>query len=699
MSTGARQRRHQVQIGAGQGAAHAPRSDDVHDPVAQRRAAVRATGRAATGRASADLAATRARRRAPGSGSHRTSPVPSATSPAAASARRRGATAGPARRPAPSCRRAGRRSRRRRLRIPGPAQGQVRGVALGAAPAAGEAPLPAPGAAPPTGASPAAAGSSQTVASSRCPKVCTPASRAVNGGVSAAAAASSGAARSKSDSGTKPKSTLTCGGQRSDLRIVVLADAPGSAATAPAAGSRPPRYGPSAARRGPRRSSAPAEAQVRQHAVVVRDVQPVRPWASRRAGRPPVTRSPAARSSTRSSRDGPAGQRGDRGQRVGAPGRTSASRRPGPCASRPRVAHAERRGRALGRRAVVEVAHQRRVGRRCRPAPRRSGPVRPAAGAAPSAEWSLVRWVAATTSGPAPVVHGDGGDGLVRAERVPPGLPYGQPAQQQHPAVVDVLPRRVGAQGVAGADPRRLAAACASSSGSTSWSAMTSASASAQRGQQQRPAPGGVDAVAVVPVPQGVPGQHAQPGPVGGARRPRRRPRRHPSAPVPGVRRAGGEERRPQQARVADPPAVRVSIRSTPVARSQTTSPSASTNSTRCHGMSPPGTNAGSGTRFGRGPALVDARARTGPGRTAVPAHPVVDLLAGTHQASSPSQGARRVLDRAARADVPGAVRLARVRRAEPVQLRGEHAGRHRVRAARRCAGPAPPRRPAPPRG
>ncbi|CAM5514814.1 hypothetical protein SAVIM40S_05352 [Streptomyces avidinii] len=49
-------------------------------------------------------------------------------------------------------------------------------------------------------------------------------------------------------------------------------------------------------------------------------------------------------------------------------------------------------------------------------------------------------------------------------------------------------------------------------------------------------------------------------------------------------------------------PAVEASMRSTPVARSHTSSPSASTNSTRCQGMSPPGTNEGSGTRFGAAP-------------------------------------------------------------------------------------------------
>ena len=42
--------------------------------------------------------------------------------------------------------------------------------------------------------------------------------------------------------------------------------------------------------------------------------------------------------------------------------------------------------------------------------------------------------------------------------------------------------------------------------------------------------------------------------------------------------------------------------------------------------------------------------------------------------------------------DVPGAVRLARVRRAEAVQLRGEHPRRHRVLPARRCGAPARPR-------
>lgn len=49
-------------------------------------------------------------------------------------------------------------------------------------------------------------------------------------------------------------------------------------------------------------------------------------------------------------------------------------------------------------------------------------------------------------------------------------------------------------------------------------------------------------------------------------------------------------------------PAAVTSIRSTPVARSHTSSPSASTNSTRCQGMSPPGTKEGSGTRFGAAP-------------------------------------------------------------------------------------------------
>lgn len=49
-------------------------------------------------------------------------------------------------------------------------------------------------------------------------------------------------------------------------------------------------------------------------------------------------------------------------------------------------------------------------------------------------------------------------------------------------------------------------------------------------------------------------------------------------------------------------PASVESIRSTPLARSQTSSPSASTNSTRCQGMSPPGTNECSGIRFGGAP-------------------------------------------------------------------------------------------------
>ncbi len=64
------------------------------------------------------------------------------------------------------------------------------------------------------GASPAAAGSSHSVASSRCPKLCTPATRAVNGGVCAATSASSGSASSNEDSGTKPNSRFTCAGQR-----------------------------------------------------------------------------------------------------------------------------------------------------------------------------------------------------------------------------------------------------------------------------------------------------------------------------------------------------------------------------------------------------------------------------------------------------------------------------------------------------
>ncbi len=64
------------------------------------------------------------------------------------------------------------------------------------------------------GASPAAAGSSQTVASSRCPKLCTPAIRTANGAVAAATSASSGSASSKEDSGTNPNSRFTCAGHR-----------------------------------------------------------------------------------------------------------------------------------------------------------------------------------------------------------------------------------------------------------------------------------------------------------------------------------------------------------------------------------------------------------------------------------------------------------------------------------------------------
>lgn len=49
-------------------------------------------------------------------------------------------------------------------------------------------------------------------------------------------------------------------------------------------------------------------------------------------------------------------------------------------------------------------------------------------------------------------------------------------------------------------------------------------------------------------------------------------------------------------------PASVASIRSTPEDRSHTTSPSASKNSTRCQGMSPPGVKRGSGTRLGTVP-------------------------------------------------------------------------------------------------
>lgn len=66
---------------------------------------------------------------------------------------------------------------------------------------------------------------------------------------------------------------------------------------------------------------------------------------------------------------------------------------------------------------------------------------------------------------------------------------------------------------------------------------------------------------------------------------------------VPAVKN-GARRRRGSRAR----PASELSIRSTPVARSQTSSPSASKNSTRCHGMSPPGTKAGSGIRLGAAP-------------------------------------------------------------------------------------------------
>lgn len=49
-------------------------------------------------------------------------------------------------------------------------------------------------------------------------------------------------------------------------------------------------------------------------------------------------------------------------------------------------------------------------------------------------------------------------------------------------------------------------------------------------------------------------------------------------------------------------PASVASIRSMPEDRSQTSSPSASKNSTRCQGMSPPGVKRGSGTRLGTVP-------------------------------------------------------------------------------------------------
>ncbi|CAM5275200.1 hypothetical protein STANM309S_04912 [Streptomyces tanashiensis] len=62
--------------------------------------------------------------------------------------------------------------------------------------------------------------------------------RAVNGGVSASAAATSGRARSNSASGTKPKSTLTCGGQRPICRSCSRRDVPLTSSHSSAGGSQ-----------------------------------------------------------------------------------------------------------------------------------------------------------------------------------------------------------------------------------------------------------------------------------------------------------------------------------------------------------------------------------------------------------------------------------------------------------------------------
>lgn len=149
-----------------------------------------------------------------------------------------------------------------------------------------------------------------------------------------------------------------------------------------------------------------------------------------------------------------------------------------------------------------------------------------------------------------------------------------------------------------------------SSAGSTSWRAITSASAAARsassiglrravsmRGASYRshrvfqvsrrtrccPGPGsGVTG----PDPAGASAGRQAPPPAG--------------SHAYGVRAVKNGARSSRGSRLR--PASVESIRSTPLARSHTSSPSASTNSTRCQGMSPPGTKDGSGTRFGGAP-------------------------------------------------------------------------------------------------
>ncbi len=142
------------------------------------------------------------------------------------------------------------------------------------------------------------------------------------------------------------------------------------------------------------------------------------------------------------------------------------------------------------------------------------------------------------------------------------------------------------------------------SSGSTSCSAMTSASAAARSASSSGPR----RAVAIRGASyrsQSV--FHVSSRTVPGAAAPSRGPgsagRQVPppaGSQACGVRavKNGARSRRGSRTR----PAVPASIRSTPVARSHTSSPSASTKSTRCQGMSPPGTKEGRGTRLGGAP-------------------------------------------------------------------------------------------------
>ncbi len=142
-----------------------------------------------------------------------------------------------------------------------------------------------------------------------------------------------------------------------------------------------------------------------------------------------------------------------------------------------------------------------------------------------------------------------------------------------------------------------------SSSGSTSCSAMTSASAASRsassiglrRAVSMRGASYRSHSVFQV-------SSRTRAGPSGAGPRPlagRQAPPPEGSQAY-GVRavKNGARSRRGSRTR----PAVVESIRSTPVERSQTSSPSASTNSTRCQGMSPPGTKEWNGIRFGAAP-------------------------------------------------------------------------------------------------